>query len=160
MTGLIGWAADGPDILDWQHHSRSFSSIAASLLDDANITGGRVPQRVNGEKVTANYFNLLGVQAAIGRTFSPSDEQAGQKEVVISYAFWRSSFGEQDILGHSIALDGEPFVVIGIMLASYHDPRTWSNPQSSYWILLPQSQLADSRGDAVCAEESEHLHPA
>jgi putative ABC transport system permease protein len=151
MTGLMGWAADGPDILDWQRDSHSFSGIAASLLDGANITGGRIPQHVNGEKVTANYFDLLGVQAAIGRTFSPSDEQTDQKEVVMSYALWRTSFGGQDILGRSIALDGEPFTVIGIMPASYRDPRTWSNPQSNYWILLPQSQLAANRGEHMYA---------
>src|SRR5215469_12161628 len=62
--GVIGWAADGPDIADWQRDNRSFSDIAASLLDSANITGGTVPQHVNGMKVTANYFHLLGVQAA------------------------------------------------------------------------------------------------
>src|SRR5690348_16075120 len=95
MKGLIGWAADGPDILDWQRESRSFSQVAASLMDAANITGGSVPQHVNGQKVTANYFDLLGVQAAIGRTFS-GDESSAQSAVILSYSLWRTSFGGQD----------------------------------------------------------------
>lgn len=151
MTGLIGIAADGPDILDWQHGGHAFSGIAASLLDGANITGGRLPQYVNGEKVTANYFDVLGVQAAIGRTLSAGDGQSARNEVVISYSLWRTSFGGQNILGHTIALDGQPFTVIGIMPAVYHDPRTWANPQSQYWILLPESQLAAHRGEQMYA---------
>jgi putative ABC transport system permease protein len=151
MTGLMGWAADGPDILDWQRDSRSLSDVAASLMDGANITGGRAPQHVNGAKVTANYFDLFGVRAAIGRTFSSADENSTQNEIILSYSLWRTSFGGQRILGRTIALDGRPFTVIGVMPAIYHDPRTWSNPQSDYWILLPQSQLAAKRGEHMYA---------
>ncbi|MGH9480997.1 MAG: ABC transporter permease [Terriglobales bacterium] len=151
MTGPIGWAADGPDILDWQRGGRAFSSIAASLLDSANLTGARLAQHVNGERVTANYFELLGVQAAIGRRFSTADERPGRSEVVVSYALWRTAFGGQAILGRTLGLDGRPFTVIGIMPAVYHDPRTWSNPQSQYWILLSPSQLAAHRGDHMYA---------
>ncbi len=147
---LIGWAADGPDILDWQRDSHSFSDVAASLLDAANITGGRVPQHVNGERVTVNYFDLLGARTAIGRTFS-DDEQSGQSEVIISYALWRTSFGAHNILGHTIALDGQPFTIIGVMPALFHDPRTWANPRSDYWILLPRRQLAVNRGEHMYA---------
>ncbi len=151
MKGLIGWAADGPDVLDWQSEARSFSQVSASLMDAANITGGSVPQHVNGQKVTANYFDVLGAQAAIGRTFSSGDETSAQSAAVLSYSLWRTSFGGQDILGHTIALDGKPFTVIGIMPAVYHDPRTWGNPRSEYWILLPQSQLAQNRGEHMYA---------
>ena len=151
MKGLIGWASDGPDILDWQREARSFSQISASLFDGANITGGSVPQHVNGQKVTANYFDVLGVQASIGRTFSAGDESSAQSAVVLSYSLWRTSFGGQDVLGQTIALDGKPFTVIGIMPAVYHDPRTWGNPRSEYWILLPQSQLAQNRGEHMYA---------
>ncbi|HLV96471.1 MAG TPA: ABC transporter permease [Candidatus Acidoferrales bacterium] len=149
--GLIGIAADGPDILDWERDGHSFSDVAASLLDAANIIGGRVPQHVNGEKVTANYFDLLGVRASIGRTFSRDNEQSGQSEVILSYALWRTSFGGQNILGRTIALDGQPFTVIGVMPALFHDPRTWANPQSEYWILLPRTELAKNRGEHMYA---------
>lgn len=150
-TGLMGWAADGPDILDWQRDSRSLSSVAASLMDAANITGGRVPKHVNGEKVTANYFDLFGVHAAIGRTFTPDDEHSEQNAVILSYSMWRSYFGGQNVLGNTVALDGQSFTVIGVMPAVYHDPRTWANPKSDYWILLPQSQLAANRGEHMYA---------
>jgi predicted permease len=151
MTGLMGWAADGPDILDWQRDSRSLSDVAASLMDGANITGGRAPEHANGAKVTVNYFDLLGVRAAIGRTFSSADGNSAQNEIILSYALWRTSFGGQHVLGRTIALDGRPFTVIGVMPAVYHDPRTWSNPRSDYWILLPQTQLAANRGEHMYA---------
>lgn len=142
----MGWASDGPDILDWQRDSRSFSAIAASLLDGANVTGAGSPQHLSGEKVTANYFDLLGVQAAFGRTFARGEDESGQREVIISYSVWRNSFGGQNILGRTIHLDGQPFVVIGVMPAIFHDPRTWANPLSNYWTLLPKAQLTENRG--------------
>ena len=151
MKRLIGWANDGPDILDWQRDSRSLSGVAASLMDAANITGGSVPQYVSGAKVTANYFDLLGAHAAIGRTFARDDEHSSQDEVVLSYSLWRASFGGQDVVGRSIELDRRPFTVIGVMPAIYHDPRTWADPKSDYWILLPQSQLAANRGEHMYA---------
>jgi len=151
MTGLMGWADDGPDILDWQRDSRSLSGVAASLMDAANITGGSVPQHVSGAKVTANYFDLLGAHAALGRTFSRDDEHSAQNEVVLSYSLWRTSFGGKDVVGRSIELDRQPFTVIGVMPAIYHDPRTWADPKSDYWTLLPQSQLAANRGEHMYA---------
>ncbi|HKF52495.1 MAG TPA: ABC transporter permease [Candidatus Acidoferrales bacterium] len=151
MTGLMGWAADGPDILDWQRDAHSLSGVSASLMDAANITGGSVPQHVSGAKVTANYFDLFGVHAALGRTFSRDDEHSAQNEVVLSYSLWRTSFGGQDVVGRSIELDRQPFTIIGVMPAIYHDPRTWGNPKSNYWILLPQSQLAANRGEHMYA---------
>ena len=151
-TGVMGWAASGPDIVDWQRYSRSFEGIAASQQDSANLTGGTSPRHLSGQKVTANYFDLLGAQASLGRTFARGKDEPGQDhEVILSYALWQEAFGGEDILGRTIALDDRPLVIIGVMPATYHDPRTWMNPESSYWIPLPRTQLQANRGEHMYA---------
>jgi predicted permease len=151
-AGVMGWAASGPDIVDWQRECHSFTAIAAALQDAANLTGGASPQHVMGQKVTANYFDLLGVRASIGRTFAAGEDEPGHDgEVIVSYALWQGTFGGKDILGHTIELDDQPFTVIGVMPATYHDPRTWMNPESSYWIPLSRPQLEANRGEHMYA---------
>jgi putative ABC transport system permease protein len=143
----MGWAASGPDILDWRRYSHSLTGIAASLQDATNLTGGTSPRHLSGQKVTANYFDLLGAQASLGRTFVRGEDEPGQDhEVILSYALWQDAFGGENILGRTIALDDRPFVAIGVMPATYHDPRTWMNPESSYWIPLTRTQLETNRG--------------
>lgn len=151
-TGIMGWAASGPDIVDWQRYSHSFKGIAASLQDAANLTGRTSPRHLAGQKVTTNYFDLLGAQASLGRTFARGEEESGQdREVILSYALWQEAFGGENVLGRAISLDDQPFVVIGVMPATYHDPRTWMNPQSAYWIPLSTAQLEANRGEHMYA---------
>ena len=151
-TSVMGWAADGPDVVDWQRYNHSFSGIAASLMDAANLTGGSSPQHVYGQRVTANYFDLLGVSASIGRTFAQGENTPGrEREVILSYALWKGNFGGQNVLGRTIQLDDLPFTVIGVMPATYGDPRTWMNPESRFWIPLPRTQLEANRGEHMYA---------
>ncbi|HKW90064.1 MAG TPA: ABC transporter permease [Candidatus Acidoferrales bacterium] len=151
-NGIMGWAASGPDIVDWQRYSHSFTAIAAVLMDEANISGGSAPQHVNGQKVEANYFDLLGANASIGRTFARGGDESGRDNVaILSYALWQGTFGGQNILGRTIELDDEPFTVIGVMPATYRDPRTWMNPESSYWIPLRRTRLEANRGQHMYA---------
>ena len=152
MQGLMGWAASGPDIVDWQRYSHSLTGIAASLQDTANLAGGAWPRHLEGQKVTANYFEVLGAQVAFGRTFARGEDEPGQDhEVILSYALWREAFGGQNILGRTITLEDRPLVVIGVMPATYRDPRTWMNPESSYWIPLLRTQLEANRGEHMYA---------
>ena len=151
-TRVMGWAASGPDVVDWQRYSHSFSEISASIMDEANLTGGGAPQHVMGQKVTVNYFALLGLSAAVGRTFAPGEDEAGRDNVVmVSYGLWQRTFGGEKIVGRTIELDDQPFTVIGVMPATYCDPRTWMNPESNYWLPLPRKQLESNRGNHMYA---------
>ncbi|HEX5424795.1 MAG TPA: ABC transporter permease [Candidatus Acidoferrales bacterium] len=152
MKGPMGWAASGPDVADWQRDNRSFSEIAASLPDGANLTGEAAPQYLLGEKVTPNYFTLLGSQASLGRTFSPDESQpTHDHEIILSYRLWRSAFGGKNIIGKAIQLDDRIFIIIGVMPATFHDPRTWMNPEAQYWIPLPHADLEKNRGEHMYA---------
>src|SRR5262252_579312 len=86
--------ASAPDFLDWQRENRSFEQLAA--IDpwlDFSLTGQGEPEHVNGMRVSSNFFPLLGVSAALGRTFLAGEDQPGREhEVVLSYGLWQSYF--------------------------------------------------------------------
>ena len=98
------------NFVDWRQRSRSFDELAAVRPGRFNLTGGDEPEPVRGVEVTANMFHLLRVEAAVGRTFRPEEEQPGRKEVaVVSYPFWDTRFGsDPSLIGQTIELDGTP----------------------------------------------------
>ncbi len=142
-----------PDFLDWRTQAASFSGIAASSLHDFTLIGGTEPERVPGAQVTANYFQVLGVSPILGRTFLPSEEQAGHNHVaVLREDLWKGRFGaDPQVIGHSVKVDGDTYTVIGIMPASFR--RMWLFP-AQLWVPLTftPEQLAPA------ARKSESLH--
>src|SRR5262249_24693109 len=68
-------------------------------------------------EVTSSFFRLLGVQAALGRTFTSDDDKPGAKRTaVLSYSFWRTHLGaDPAALGRTLALDGDAYTVIGVL---------------------------------------------
>ena len=99
----------------------------------ANLTGNGDPEAVTGRLVTPNLFSVLGVQAAIGRTFAADEERSGAKVVVLTDGLWRRRYGaDPSIVGRTIQMNGEPYAVIGIMPASFAFPDRGSN---FFWPL-------------------------
>jgi hypothetical protein len=72
-----------PDFVAWREQSHSFEDMAAGQESDFSLTGEGEPERLEGMRVSASYFNVLGVSAALGRTFLPGDDQPGHDQVVI-----------------------------------------------------------------------------
>ena len=107
--------------VDWRQRSRSFDELAAVRPGRFNLTGGDEPEPVRGVEVTANMFHLLRVEAAVGRTFRPEEEQPGRNEVaMVSYQFWETRFGsDPSLIGQTIELDGTPYRVVGVMPADF-----------------------------------------
>jgi putative ABC transport system permease protein len=106
--------------------------VAAAVGSEQTLTGGALPEAVRGEAVTAEYFAVFGVPAAIGRTLSPRDE-FGAAPVVISDSLWRRAFGgESDVIGRPVHLSGAIHTIIGVM------PRGFPSLEGSeFWTLLP-----------------------
>src|SRR6187397_2749139 len=71
---------------DWRAMNRSFTDMAATGFAFANLTGDGAPEVLLGRRVTANFFSLLGVQPALGRVFTASDDSSGARIVVISHS--------------------------------------------------------------------------
>src|SRR5262249_27164196 len=112
-----------PDFLEWQSQNDVFEKMA--IFDSAgrgyNVSGVAEPEQVSGVRVSADFFPVLGVAPRVGRNFSIEEEQPGRDHVVIlSDGLWRSQYGaDPDLVGKTVKIDGEGYIVIGIMPSSF-----------------------------------------
>jgi putative ABC transport system permease protein len=111
-----------PNFLDWVRENRSFSALAAYRQDNFTLTGTGEPDRVSVEMISASFFSVLGVKPALGRTFTPQEDQLGAgPAVILSGGFWKRKFGSYpDILGKAITLDSTPYTVVGVLPANFY----------------------------------------
>lgn len=106
------------DFLDWQEQNTVFENVAiVPWTGTYTLTGLGEPKPLIGGATTSGFLRVLGVQPARGRFFSAEEDKPGAPGVVLlSYPAWQKYFGATpDVLGRTVALDGEPFTVIGIM---------------------------------------------
>jgi predicted permease len=127
-----------PELSDLQN-SGIFQYASFCFFGSENVTGGAQPTHIAGATVSPSYFAVLGVDAALGRTFDPHDATPGSNlEVVISDGLWKRAFGaDPHILGKSLRLDNDLFYVVGVMPASFRD----------------QGQTAEERGTELWAAD-------
>ena len=111
-----------PNFLDWVRENRTFSALAAYRADDFNLTGMGEPERLAAEMVSASFFPVLGVRPAIGRWFTPEEDQVGAAPVVlISGGLWERKFGASpDAVGKRVTLNGVGYTIVGVV-----PPRFW-----------------------------------
>ena len=103
-----------PDYLDYRDRNRTFSGFAAHSGTPLSVSTGAT-ERLRGDLVTGNYFQVLGVTPAIGRLIVPGDDRAGNSVAVLGYHFWQRKFaGAPEAVGAKIAINGFPFTVIGV----------------------------------------------
>lgn len=97
--------------------SRSFDALAVFRPWQPTMTGADQPERFDGQRVSASYFQVLGVSPALGRDFqAPDDHLNGPRVVILSDALWRRRFnGDRTVVGRQITLDGDLYTVIGVM---------------------------------------------
>ena len=106
-----------PQYRDFRDRNQVFSGILARWPLALSFTAGDRTERVNGELASGNYFDVLGVRAAIGRTFTQQDDVQvnGHPLVILSYAFWQKRFGgDPSILNRSVRINAQPMTVIGV----------------------------------------------
>ena len=124
-----------PELDDYASKSGAFESIAGIWPITANLTGSDRPERVEVLLASANYFDVLGVGAALGRTFSMRDEIPGIATVaVISDALWRRGFGaDPQVLGRKLRIDEDVYEIIGVMPASFRHPTQTLETDIEVW---------------------------
>jgi len=129
------------DFEELRRSNRVFSEMAAIRDRNFTLTGHGEPERLYGARVSANLFQLLGVQPALGRGFLPEEDAPGRAAVVvISHDLWNRRFaGDPGLVNRTLTLDGQPHLVIGVM------PRGFLFPTLKQ--LHPQIELG-SRIDA------------
>src|SRR5919202_102127 len=107
-----------PDYREWRDRCRSFEGLAGFYYSDFNLAGGGAePERVQGARVTANLFPVLGVRPALGRAFLPEEEQFGRHHVVLlSHGLWQRRYGgDREVVGRAVSVGGEAYTVVGVM---------------------------------------------
>jgi predicted permease len=118
-------SASKADYLEIKEKTRSFDEIAAYSNWGFTITGSGEPAKLEGARTTANLFSLLGVEAAVGRTFALDEDQPGKSDVVVlSHGLWQSRFGSnRGIVGQTITIDGKNLMVVGVMPKGFNFPE-------------------------------------
>ncbi len=119
------------DVDDIRRQSRTLGNLASWQEGLANLAGAREPDRALQALVTANFFDVVGVQPERGRAFRSGEDQPGHEhEVILSDALWHRRFGaDANIIGRQVRLDDQPYTVVGVMSPSFDFPMAtelWS----------------------------------
>jgi predicted permease len=105
-----------PDIADLRAAGKSFSNLSPYRLSSKELTGEGKPERIEGADVSEDFFPDLGIKPLLGRTFVSSDMQPGSHTVILSHSLWSDRFGgNPNAIGKTLRLDGETYMVIGVM---------------------------------------------
>jgi predicted permease len=130
-----------PDYLDWRDRNTVFSNLLAYSPAIAAIKGDGTSRMAIGETVTGNYFQTLGVRAAIGRTLTPEDDRAGAPRVaVISYAAWQRDYaGAADAVGRTLRVHGQPYTIVGVIERTYTGMLPLLQPE----LWMPMAWVED-----------------
>jgi predicted permease len=116
-------AAGEPKFLYWRDNNQSFEAMAATqyLGGGCNLAGGDEAEYVDGVRVSVDFFRVLGMNPAIGRTFTQEeDKQGGEPAVIMSDGLWRRRFGaDPSLIGKAISVNGRSVTVVGVMPAQF-----------------------------------------
>ena len=143
-----------PLIDDDRRYQNLFSHVARVIPASAIITGVPEPGEVSVSSVSSEFFDMLGVYPALGRSFLPAEEKTGaESTAIISDPLWHREFGgDPAVLGRPVQIDGKPTTIIGVM------PRGFQNPllSADVDIVLPAG-LGDAPGRQWIARMNDHV---
>jgi putative ABC transport system permease protein len=113
-------AVSTANFLDWRSQNDVFETMAALSGTTMTLSQSGDTTRLRGARVSPGYFDVFGVQPAIGRTFVADDEQPGRDQVVVlSNKIWQSAFGgDPNVVGRHVVLDEQSFTIVGVMPAA------------------------------------------
>lgn len=137
------------DMLDLREQGRSFAGVSVAATRSMTVMGREEPFRVRVSSTFANFFDLLGVKAALGRTFLPEEEQTGKHRVaVLSHGLWQRRFGsDAQVIGRPVVIEGESYSVIGVAPAGFEHPIRSLNGDPDIWIPLEIDLAEMPRGN-------------
>ena len=168
------------NFLDWKRESDRIQQMSAFAWWDVNLVGRDEPERVQGFRVSADFFPALGVQPALGRGFVADEETFGRHHrAVIGHGLWQRRFaGDPAIVGRTITLDAEPYEVVGVAPQGFAFPmgaEVWAPlafdangaaQRTNRYLtvigrLTPGASLEEARSQmTVIAERLQQQYPA
>ncbi|HEY8186784.1 MAG TPA: ABC transporter permease [Pyrinomonadaceae bacterium] len=165
--GTVRGSVAPGNFTDWREQNKVCEQLVAIDQQSFNLAEGDHPERFPGYGVTQGFFDVLGVKAALGRTFLPEESEVGREQVVVlKHSFWQQHLsGDPRIVGKTITLNRKAFTVVGVMPADFNYPynggEMWTplvlgsedqqNRQSHYLrvigLLKPGVTVAQARAD-------------
>jgi len=141
---------------DWQKEVRSFDRLGAYAWQEVNFTGDGHPQKIQAFRISANLFEMLGVQPQLGRTFVSEEEHPGKdQEIILGHALWQQRYAsDPQILGRNIKVDGKDCTVVGVMSKGFDFPLP-----AEAWIPLAIEAKDRQRRDSRWLWVLGHLKP-
>ena len=154
VHGDRGFTLHYSQLLYLREHHHGFSQVTAHEMFPVDLAGGNArPERYWAGIVASNYFQMLGTQAALGRTFATHDDRAygSAPEVVISHDLWRSRFqGDPAIVGRTISVNRRPLTVIGVAPEGF--VGIYGGLAQSLWVPFSElAALTDGKPDPLMA---------
>ena len=133
-----------PLYTDFRDQNNAFDGLIAHSAISVSFSDGRLTERVRGEIVTGNYFSVLGVKPAYGRTFTPEEDRTLNERpvVVLSYGLWRRRFGaEPALVGQTVNINNQSFTVVGIAPSGFTGMNM--GEVADLWVpMMMQPQVA------------------
>jgi len=124
-----------PDFFDWRAQAHSFDSLASWQGGSFTLgasAGNATARRVDGVIVSADFFRVLGVSPALGRSFTRAEESAGNRSVIIGHSLWQSALNHSPAaIGQTLQINEVPYTVVGVMPASFAFPNS---PDAQLWF--------------------------
>ncbi len=133
-----------PNFRDWRDQNRAFSGLAAHKTIWLGLSAEGESGRVQGAMVSGNYFDVLGVRPALGRTFLPEEDRipGAYPVAVVSYGLWNRRFGsDPGLVGRKIRISGHAFTVIGVAPRGFKGTVVGESPE--IWVpMMMAAQVA------------------
>jgi putative ABC transport system permease protein len=129
----------GPDYLDWKEQNQSFADMALLEIGTGVLTGQGEPEQFPGARVSTNFLGILGAKTVIGRAFREEEGEGAARHnvAVLSYSFWKTRFGgDPAVVGKTIAINHQPYTVIGVL-----DASLWSPIRADAYVPWPEGEL-------------------
>jgi predicted permease len=117
-----GWGLSAADYFVYREQSGSLEDIGLYSNDSVNVMGAGPPERLPALDITDRMVPILGVRPLFGRSFTQADERPGSPDtVILTYGYWHSKFaGDRSVIGRAIDVDGNPYVIIGVLPERFH----------------------------------------
>ena len=127
-----------PGVRTYMRDTAGFSSLGGYQPSTYELSGGGDPAQINGARLTASMFPVLGVSPLLGRAFTEQEDDAREPVTVISYQMWHGRFhGDGHILGQKVLLDRRPYEIIGVMPRGFEFPLVPGQlNRSELWVPM------------------------
>jgi putative ABC transport system permease protein len=144
------------DVADLSASTKAFRGITTFRYAAFNLSVSGNAEPVRSSRVSSNFFDILGVTPALGRTFSPTDDSPGSNDVaILTYALWQHQFaGDPSVLGKTLRLNGRVYTVVGVMPPGFTFPAG-----VQMWVPLALTPAEQNSRSPLSLEALARLKP-